>query len=160
MKKALDAAAAIRRAFGLENADEPRLSFDIRPRQVTPPAQYSSLKIGNSAPIEYSSGSGGRKFWPFQWPDLGGEQAARVALHLRDGSEPENAQDGVWALFRLLDTATVTPQDGGLVRLEWALEDGSGQRQPASYDLQPRARENPFAPGFFEQFKLPASLGQ
>jgi type VI secretion system protein ImpL len=160
MKKALDAAAAIRRAFGLENADEPRLSFDIRPRQVTPPAQYSSLKIGNSAPIEYSSGSGGRKFWPYQWPDLGGEQAARVALHLRDGSEPENAQNGVWALFRLLDTATVTPQDGGLVRLEWALEDGSGQRQLASYDLQPRARENPFAPGFFEQFKLPASLGQ
>ncbi len=160
MKQALDAAAAIRRAFGLENADEPRLSFDIRPRQVTPPAQYSSLKIGNSAPIEYSSGSGGRKFWPYQWPDLGGEQTARVALHLRDGSEPENVQDGIWAFFRLLDTATVTPQDGGLVRLEWALEDGSGHRQLASYDLQPRALEHPFVRGLFEQFRPPASLGR
>ncbi len=160
LKLALDAAAAIRRAFGLENADEPRLAFDIRPRQVTPPAQYSSLKIGNSASLEYSSGSGGRKWWPYQWPDLGGVQAARIALHLSDGSEPENAQEGVWSLFRLLDAATVTPQDGGLYRLEWALEDGSGHSQPASYDLQPRSRDNPFAPGFFAQFRLPANMGQ
>ncbi|MHB8079751.1 MAG: type VI secretion system membrane subunit TssM [Candidatus Krumholzibacteriia bacterium] len=160
LKQALDAAAAIRRAFGLENADEPRLAFDIRPRQVTPPAQFSSLKIGNSPALEYSSGSGGRKWWPYQWPDLGGVQAARVALHLSDGSEPENAQDGVWSFFRLLDAATVTPQDGGLYRLEWALDDGGGHSQAASYDLQPRSRDNPFAPGFFGQFKLPAALGQ
>lgn len=158
MKKALDAAAAIRRAFGLENADEPRLSFDIQPCQVTLPAQSSILKIGNSDPIEYSNG--GRKWRTYEWPDRGGERAARVALHLRDGSEPENEQDGFWALFRLLDSATVTPQADGKVRLEWALDDGSGGRHLARYDLDPRARENPFAPGFFEQFKLPASLGQ
>jgi type VI secretion system protein ImpL len=158
MRKALDAAAAIRRAFGLENADEPRLSFDIQPCQVTLPAQSSILKIGNSDPIEYSNG--GRKWRTYEWPDRGGERAARVALHLRDGSEPENVQDGFWALFRLLDSATVTPQADGKVRLEWALDDGSGGRHLARYDLDPRARDNPFVPGFFAQFRLPASLGQ
>jgi len=158
LKQALDTAAAIRRAFGLENADKPQLTFDIRPRQVTPPAQYSILKIGNIAPKEYRGG--GRQFWFYQWPDLGGEQAARVALHLRDGSEPENVQVGVWAFFRLLDMATVTLQGDGLTRVAWAIEDGSGHRQLVSYDLQPRARDNPFAPGFFQEFKLPARLGQ
>ena len=140
----------------MESSDVPRLDFEVQPGMVDLPARKSILAIGANRTITFVSGA--PRFFTLRWPDEGGEPVARVALQLPDDSEPEDQRAGSWALFRLLDDATIRPRDDGVsYDVAWTLQGPGGRSHKAAYVFKARTLVNPFAPRFLD-FVLPGSL--
>ncbi len=158
MRDALDKAAQIRRALGLEQSVSPRVDFKIEPAQVQ--ADRSKLSVGDTK-IDYDNGM--PRPTDFQWPDKSGRVWGRVAVRVQgSGVEPEckTARDSEWALFLLLDRADSVEQlpDGRSYRFVWKIEAPKGPVM-VPFVVRAGSSDNPFARGFLK-YALPARLGE
>jgi type VI protein secretion system component VasK len=66
---------------------------------------------------------------------------------------------GRWALFRLLEDAQVERRQSGY-RMTWRFDVESGPPIDVHIDFRSSRTQDPFAPGFFTNFRLPAELGR
>ena len=133
----------------------------MKPAQTTrvsgeaPFVKTTILAVGESRVI-YDMGLS--KETRLVWPGETQAGGARVSA-TTDGAEPEAISfDGPWALFRLLDRATVEAKSDSEYRIRWALERRGSYVISVPYDVRAAAAANPFAKGFF-QFDCPRQLG-
>ena len=84
----------------------PEVHFNVAPDDLDADIDRFRLEIDGQA-FEYRHGP--PRAVSMAWP--GGPIGAAVASYdFRDGSHPQQAFQGQWALFRLLDHASVQPQ--------------------------------------------------
>ncbi|MFN8179148.1 MAG: type VI secretion system membrane subunit TssM [bacterium] len=158
--KAIRKAILFRDALFRETPGTLSCSFRLKPAQTakvsgTPPfIKTTSLTVGD-ARIVYDMGLS--KETRVVWPGETQTGGARVSV-TADGPEPDAISfDGPWALFRLLDRATVEAKSESEYRIRWNLERKGSYAISVPYDLRASAAANPFASGFF-QFDCPRQI--
>lgn len=158
---AIRKAILFRDAFFRETPGALAFSFKVKPAQTSrvsgePPfVRTTILAVGESRVI-YDMGLSkeNRLVWPGE-TQAGG---ARISA-TTDGDEPDGISfDGPWALFRLLDRATVEAKSDIEYRVVWTLERKGSYAIAAPYDVRAAAAANPFSREFF-QFDCPRQLG-
>ncbi|MCJ8170442.1 type VI secretion system membrane subunit TssM [Atopomonas sediminilitoris] len=148
----LNRTQVIQRSFFAENPTEPQILFKLEPYSLDPTVGRADFRMADQQ-LEYRHGPIVQH--AFRWPAQAGE--ARVSLTLEDLSGRRVAQEqnnGVWSLFRLLDTLNVDHFSGRDVLMVKA--DLGGLR--ANYLLHSQRSPNPFDLAQLRQFQLPAQL--
>jgi type VI secretion system protein ImpL len=147
-----DRANQIREAlFGSGN--QVRVRFELLPVALDPQVAQISFEAGGQI-LTY------RHDVPeplsFQWPGVGGKTLVRVTMTPTEaGQALVNEQNGPWALFRLLDSARVTPSSQP-EKMRVVFMGASGT---ATFDLSAgSAFRNPFTLTALRSFRCPAQL--
>ncbi|MGO9992891.1 MAG: type VI secretion system membrane subunit TssM [Steroidobacteraceae bacterium] len=100
------AAERIRQVFFKPGGQTPEVRFNVSPDDLDPDVDRFRLQI-DGQPFEYQHGP--PRAVSMTWPGgpIGG---AAATFEFRDGNHPQLAFQGPWALFRLLDHATMQAQ--------------------------------------------------
>jgi len=130
-----EAVERIRQQYFRSGGAEPALRFTLTPEYLDADVRRFVLEAGGQR-YEYSHGPQAR--WAIAWPS---EAAEQVVASFDTGAGPAASVvfDGPWAIFRLLDAATVTAQND--VRFRVAL--GAGNHT-ARLALDATSIRNPF----------------
>ncbi|MBV8805971.1 MAG: hypothetical protein JO042_13015, partial [Sinobacteraceae bacterium] len=100
------AAERVRQVFFKPGGQAPEVRFNVSPDELDDNVERFRLEIDGQA-FEYRHGP--PKAVSMSWP--GGTVGQAVAsFEQRGGAHPQTAFQGPWALFRLLDQASVVPQ--------------------------------------------------
>lgn len=135
-------AARIRDAFFPTGGNQPTIRFTVQPTAAV--TDEATLSLGGTAVT--ADGSDGRPA-AFTWPGADGMMTASVAF----GGDQPVAADGSWALFRLLDRASVAPAPDAE---GFTLTFDDGERR-ASFELRPASSRNPFGSDLLQGFRCP-----
>lgn len=127
-------AQAIREMFFAPGSQSPQARFTFSPQSLDPGAIAVTLEIDGKR-FDYRHGP--VTGWPVQWPGTGASSAS-ISFQTVAGANPLRSFRGPWALFRLLDSATVKPEGDNFVA-SFELE-GSN----ASFLIVPDSLRNPF----------------
>jgi type VI secretion system protein ImpL len=100
------AAERIRQVFFKPGGQMPEVHFNVSPDDLDADLDRFRLEIDGQA-FEYRHGP--PRAVSMAWPG-GPVGSALASFDFRDGSHPQQAFQGQWALFRLLDHASVQPQ--------------------------------------------------
>ncbi len=135
------------------------------------PQLPDSKMIGNDKPIVeqiylYLDGvedyyKMGSPFWTdFVWPGGKGTPGARMNISIRNlGTSDMKSYDGEWALFRLLNQATITPGESpSQYNFNWFFQKSGSYDVTVSYQLSSGSSKNPFTRDFFSSFHLPDKI--
>ena len=159
--RALARAERFRQALFLAGGEAPAVDFAVEPAQVatvsgrTPYVTQSVLSAGGQI-LQYDMGR--RRSVDFAWPGERPESPARVAVRTQAAApDPIETQRGPWALFRLLERATVAKESERKYTVSWELERAGEYRIRVPYTFTARTSANPFQKGFFE-FRCPQRL--
>jgi type VI secretion system protein ImpL len=141
------------------------INFRLKPKLP------DSKKIGDEKPIIeqvylYIDGTEdyykmGSPFWiDFSWPGGKGTPGAKMNISIRNiGTSDSKAYDGEWALFHLLNDATITPGDSpSQYNFNWFFRKSSSYDVTVSYLLNSGSSKNPFTKDFFSSFHLPDKI--
>ena len=139
-------AAAIRDAFFPTGGTEPQLRFTLAPLAAEPDGR-ATLTVDGATIV--ASGVAAPAV-SLTWPAMGATTDAGVAFDPAAGTTSLRAEGG-WALFRLLDQATVTRSDEAE---SFTLAFRSGTRQ-ARFALRAGSSRNPFGRALLEGFRCP-----
>lgn len=140
-------AAGIRDMFFPAGGTTIQVRFDVTPA-VEDVGTKATLTLGRTTVADAASGGTQTSL---TWPGDDGLRDARLSFDAPAGVAPVEAH-GPWALFRLLDQATVSPADAPgtlLVRFR------SGGHE-ASFLLHPQSAKNPFGSNAMRSFRCPA----
>lgn len=144
-------AAAIRDAF-FAGAATPSVSFQITPEALDPKAKSVQLTIG-SQNVLFETRRPNNTPVAITWPGSVGLAGVVFKPSIRDG-ENQLAKDGPWALFRLLDAATIRRTNvSDRTRIIFNV---SGRI--ANFSLQTGSVLNPFALPALSKFSCPKSF--
>ena len=135
------------------------------------PQLPESKTIGSSKPIVeqvylYLDGvedyyKMGAPFWSdYVWPGVRGTPGARMNISIRNiGTSDSKSFDGEWALFRLLNQATISRGDSpSQYTFNWFFQKSGSYDVTVSYQLSSGSSKNPFTKDFFSSFHLPDKL--
>ncbi|HEY6906474.1 MAG TPA: type VI secretion system membrane subunit TssM [Ignavibacteriaceae bacterium] len=103
----------------------------------------------------------GSPFWSdFTWPGTKGTPGAKMNISLRNlGTSETKSYDGEWALFRLLNQATISRgESSSQYNFNWFFQKTGSYNVTVSYQLNTGSSKNPFARDFFNTFRLPDKL--
>jgi type VI secretion system protein ImpL len=103
----------------------------------------------------------GAAFWTdYSWPGSRGTPGARMNITIRGyGNSDTKSFDGEWALFRLLQDASVsTGETASQYVFNWIFKKENNYDIIVSYLLNAGSSRNPFSPGFFKSFSLPSKI--
>ncbi len=141
------------------------INFKLKPKLP------DSKVVGNAKPIVeqvYLNINGtedyykmGSPFWiDFSWPGGKGTPGARMNISVRNiGTSDSKTYDGDWALFHLLNDATITPGDSpSQYNFNWFFRKSSSYDVTVSYLLNSGSSKNPFTRDFFSSFHLPDKI--
>jgi type VI secretion system protein ImpL len=142
-------ARAIRDTFFRTGGNQPALSMTFRPVVMDETIQRFNLSIDGQA-VSYANGP--LNATSVQWPGPGGGLLARIELSPTvPGRNSSTAENGAWALFRLLDRMQVEPgQTPERFRVTFAVD---GRR--ATYDVTTGSVQNPFRLREMQEFRCP-----
>jgi type VI secretion system protein ImpL len=103
----------------------------------------------------------GSQFWKdYTWPGIKGTPGGRMNITVRGyGTSETKSYEGEWALFRLLDEASVT--SGGSSSqyvMNWFFKRAGVYDVIVTYQLNAGSSKNPFADNFFKSFNLPGKM--
>ncbi len=99
-------AERIRQVFFKPGGQVPEVHFNVSPDDLDPDVDRFRLEIDGQA-FEYRHGP--PRVVSMTWPG-GAVGAASASFELHDGSHPQTAFQGPWAMFRMLDHATTQAQ--------------------------------------------------
>lgn len=141
------------------------ISFRLKPQLP------DSKTIGNDKPIVeqvylYLDGvedyyKMGSPFWiDFAWPGGKGTPGARMNISIRNiGTSDTKSYEGEWALFHLLNQATISPGDSpSQYNFNWFFQKSGSYDVTVSYQLSSGSSKNPFTRDFFSSFHLPDKI--
>jgi len=150
----------------LFKGDDINISFRLKPRLP------SSKTIGGYNPTViqvYLNLDGyedtykmGTQFWTdyYNWPGNKGTPGARMNISLQDyGTSDTKTFEGVWALFRLLDDASVSRgESSSQFIFNWNFYKDNNYDVTVSYILEAKSSRKPFSENFFRSFSLPNKI--
>ncbi|GAB5537539.1 MAG: type VI secretion system membrane subunit TssM [Rubricoccaceae bacterium] len=135
------------------------LSFRVRPDIPTYSSDAAKSELAVDAVALSAHGVtdvyrlGNQSWVDMRWP---GPPDAYIALQ-RQGGSLDLRREGDWALFRLLQSATIRPRGGTLYDVRWSFNDGP-HTVTAEYEMRTTSEDSPLAnPRAFFQFSLPRS---
>jgi type VI secretion system protein ImpL len=103
----------------------------------------------------------GSPFWKdYSWPGRTGAPGVRMNVSIRGyGNSDTKSFDGEWALFRLLEDASVSRGESSTQFIfNWSFRKDTYYDITVTYDLNTTSSKNPFAAGFFKSFSLPSKI--
>jgi type VI secretion system protein ImpL len=132
------AAKRIRETFFRSGGDQPAVSFTLTPFELDDSVRRVSLDLHGKT-FEYSHGP--ERTTQVMWPGERQGGPATVAFTELSGASQTTTRPGPWALWRLLDTASVTPEAGSDVRYLLTLQAAG---RTAQFHLDASSIYNPF----------------
>jgi type VI secretion system protein ImpL len=102
----------------------------------------------------------GSPFWTdFTWPGAKGTPGARMNISIRNmGTSDSKSYEGEWAMFRLLQEATVSRGSSSQYNFNWFFQKNGSYDVTVSYQLNSGSSQNPFARDYFSTFHLPDKI--
>lgn len=145
---ALIRANIITNMFFPDHGEESRIDFSLQKISLDPVVANLELQLGQ---IKLSDNQGSESMTRFTWP----LSNAKLALDSIEGNHYELAEQGVWALFKLLEKVNVLidEQDSSNLQILFEVNSNSGR-----YLLKTNNQVNPFTPGILNGFNLEESI--
>jgi type VI secretion system protein ImpL len=128
----------ITRSFYPTGAMTPGIEFEVR---VHPSASVAvtQFSVGGRMVEHYN---GPERWKTLAWPGEKAEDGASIVIRGANGMHEVIRQEGVWALYRLIEAGTVTSPGGGRVfTVAWQLQTHD---VTLKVDFQPKRGESPF----------------
>jgi type VI secretion system protein ImpL len=150
---------AIERSYGITNGmfkrgeSNPGVVFSVYP---FPNAALMESVIGIDG-TEFRYRNGPQEWMNFTWP---GQNPGGRVRGVRVGNQAggDLVTDGTWALFRLLEKAQISSNQGDTFVASWSLLDSNGQRLSISFKIRPDRSAAMFQPGVMQGYRLPAEI--
>ncbi|MFT4060261.1 MAG: type IVB secretion system protein IcmF [Legionella sp.] len=144
MLDALVRANIITTMFFPEPTGQSKIEFSLQKINLDPIVATLTLEIGNN---QLTDSQSSESLTRFTWPQAN----ARLALNSIDGNHFELAEQGNWALFKLLEKVNVLvdEQDSSSLQILFEVNSNSGR-----YLLKTNNQVNPFTPGILNGFSL------
>lgn len=131
------------------------LQADVPAREGDAPAPDQVYVNIHGVTDSYRMGSY-RPWVSFSWP---GSPGAMIGVSTRHGELPPRRFDGDWAIFRLLQDASISRSSSTEYAARWVFRQEGQYALTVRYDLRARSAVGPFAdPGGFFRFTCPAGL--
>ncbi|CAL1239739.1 type VI secretion system membrane subunit TssM [Candidatus Methylocalor cossyra] len=143
-------AAKIRAAFFPTGGAAPAVAFDLKPLALDDTVATFRLTVDGQE-VLYRHGP--EQVTHLQWPGPNAGSGARLVFETVDGRQVSRAQEGAWALFRLLDEAVVERMAPEQFRVTFQAEAYS-----ARYELRAASVYNPFGLPELKEFHCPDNL--
>jgi|GEM_PF-856372 type VI secretion system protein ImpL len=150
---------AIEKSYGISNAmfkrgeSNPGVNFSAYP---LPNAALSESVIGIDG-VEFHYRNGPQEWLNFAWP--GQNPGARVrGVRVGTMAGAELVTEGTWALFRLLEKAKISSDQGDTFTATWSLIDSNGQRLNVSFKIRPDRSVTLLQPSALQAYRLPAEI--
>ena len=134
----------ITKMFFPDHGDESKINFSLQKISLDPVVASLNLEIGE---IKLTDTQGSDSFIRFTWP----QNNAKLSLNSIEGNHYELAEQGTWALFKLLEKVNVLvdEQDSSSLQILFEVNSNSGR-----YLLKTNNQINPFTPGILNGFSL------
>lgn len=141
---ALIRANIITNMFFPDHTDESKISFSLQKISLDPVVSSLSLEIGETKLMDTQ---GSESATEFTWP----QKNATLTLDSIEGNHYKLAEQGTWALFKLLEKVNVLvdEQDSSNLQILFEVNSNSGR-----YLLKTSNKVNPFTPGILNGFNL------
>ncbi|MGL5741472.1 MAG: type IVB secretion system protein IcmF [Legionella sp.] len=145
---ALIRANIITNMFFPNNSEESKIDFSLQKINLDPVVANLVLEIGATKLTDNQSSDSVIRF---TWP----QSNAKLALDSIEGNHYELAEQGTWALFKLLEKVNVLvdEQDSSNLQILFEINSNSGR-----YLLKTNNQVNPFTPGILNGFILNEAL--
>ncbi|KTD68443.1 IcmF [Legionella steelei] len=145
---ALIRANIITNMFFPDHGEESKIDFSLQKISLDPVVANLELQIGS---IKLTDNQGSDSLTRFTWP----LPNAKLALDSIEGNHYELAEQGAWALFKLLEKVNVLvdEQDSSNLQILFEINSNSGR-----YLLKTNNQVNPFTPGILNGFTLRDSI--
>ncbi len=130
--------------FFPDRGDESKIDFSLQKINLDPIVASLELEIGQT---KLTDTQGSDSFMRFTWP----QNNAKLSLSSIEGNHYEVAEQGTWALFKLLEKVNVLvdEQDSSSLQILFEINSNSGR-----YLLKTNNQINPFTPGILNGFTL------
>ncbi len=130
--------------FFPDRSDVSKINFSLQKISLDPVVASLQLEIGAT---KLTDTQGSESFIRFSWP----QSNAKLSLDSIEGNHYELAEEGSWALFKLLEKVNVLvdDQDSSSLQILFEVNSNSGR-----YLLKTNNQINPFTPGILNGFKL------
>ncbi|CAM2843204.1 IcmF [Legionella steigerwaltii] len=145
---ALIRANIITNMFFPNHGEESKIDFSLQKISLDPVVANLVLEIGGT---KLTDNQGSDSVIRFTWPQAN----AKLALDSIEGNHYELAEQGAWALFKLLEKVNVLvdEQDSSSLQILFEINSNSGR-----YLLKTNNQVNPFTPGILNGFTLRDSI--
>lgn len=145
---ALIRANIITNMFFPDHSEESKIDFSLQKISLDPVVASLVLEIGTTTLSDNQSSD---SLIQFTWP----QSNAKLALDSIEGNHYELTEQGVWALFKLLEKVNVLvdEQDSANLQILFEVNSNSGR-----YLLKSTNQVNPFTPGILNGFTLNQAL--
>ncbi|WP_298626791.1 type IVB secretion system protein IcmF [uncultured Legionella sp.] len=130
--------------FFPDHGDQSKIDFSLQKISLDPVVSSLNLEIGE---VKLTDTQGSDSFIRFTWP----QNNAKLALDSIEGNHYELAEQGTWAIFKLLEKVNVLidEQDSSNLQILFEVNSNSGR-----YLLKTNNKINPFTPGILNGFVL------
>jgi len=153
--RAIDVARQVTDSFFPRNAQDPRVEFQVR-IHPTPGLEEIVLEVDEHRERYRMTPE---EWVPLSWPGAyGSGKAAIEAVPIGRGQRRTLRFDGAWALFRLLDQATITGQSRTAFEAKWRIGEEGTQPTPVAIEVKASAYANPFRGTRPADFRPPGRL--
>jgi intracellular multiplication protein IcmF len=134
--------------FFPNHSDETRIEFSLQKINLDPVVANLSLEIGST---KLSDTQNSENTTQFTWP----QNNATLSLDSIEGNHFKLAEQGAWALFKLLEKVNVLvdENDSSSLQILFEINSNSGR-----YLLKTSNKVNPFTPGILNGFILNEAL--
>jgi type VI secretion system protein ImpL len=151
MLKQFQYAAKIRETFFSAGGSTPSIEFELKPLFLDENVEAFRLNL-EGQPIQYRHGP--TRSVKFKWPGPQTDLGVRLTFQTLDGREINQAEEGPWAWFRILDKATV--ERTNLLDRFVATFQQAGFK--ARFELHASSVDNPFKLTELQSFRCPGSF--
>lgn len=145
---ALMRANIITNMFFPDHGNESKIDFSLQKINLDPVVASIVLEIGAT---KLSDNQSSESTTHFTWPQAN----AKLSLNSIEGNHYELAEEGNWALFKLLEKVNVLvdEQDSSSLQILFEVNSNSGR-----YLLKANNQVNPFTPGILNGFTLESAI--
>ncbi|KTD75554.1 type IVB secretion system protein IcmF [Legionella waltersii] len=130
--------------FFPDHGDESKILFSLQKISLDPVVSKLVLEIGDT---QLTDNQNSESIMRFSWP----QDNAKLTLDSIEGNHYELAEEGTWALFKLLEKVNVLidDQDSSNLQILFEVNSNSGR-----YLMKTNNQINPFTPGILNGFTL------
>lgn len=133
----LQLSSDITRSFYPTGSFQPSIEFEVRVHP-SPDVALTQFTVGGKMVEHYN---GPERWKSLSWPGEKPEEGASIVIRGANGMHEVIRQEGVWALYRLIEAGTVASGGGRVFTVAWQLQTHD---VTLKVDFQPKRGESPF----------------
>jgi type VI secretion system protein ImpL len=127
----------VTRSFYPAGSMTPSIEFEVRVHP-SPDVALTQFSVGGKTVEHYN---GPERWKSLSWPGEKPEDGASIVIRGANGMHEVIRQEGVWALYRLIEAGVVTSGGGRVFTVSWQLQTHD---VTLKVDFQPKRGESPF----------------